>query len=100
MKTITISAALALVVAALVVATSASAQGRQECKGTLRLGRDGGLFFLSPPEGSCEINSSQEGKVLATCTPGRFCRVEGIVESCKYSGECSEITHVLSVRRR
>jgi hypothetical protein len=88
------------VVAALVVATSASAQSRQECKGTLGQDRDGGLFFLSPPEGSCEINWSQRSKVLTTCTLGRFCRVEGIVDICKDSGECSEITRVLSVRRR
>jgi len=62
--------------------------------------RSGGLSFQLPPEGVCEINRSQEAKVLAMCTPGRFCRVYGIVESCKDSGECAEITRVLSVRRR
>jgi hypothetical protein len=94
---------IALVVVALVVATSASAQhsyGRQERKGILRQDRNGSLFFQVPPEGVCEINPSQKGKVLATCTPGRFCRVEGMVEDCKDSGECDEITRVLSVRRR
>src|SRR5271157_5849105 len=66
----------------LAVATSASAQhsfGRQECKGILRQDRDGSLSFQVPPEGLCEINPSQESKVLATCTPGQFCRVEGMV---------------------
>jgi hypothetical protein len=94
---------IALLVVALAVATSASAQssdGRQECKGILRQDRSGGLFFQVPPEGLCEIKPSQKGKVLATCTPGRFCRVEGMVEDCKDSGECGEITRVLSVRRR
>jgi hypothetical protein len=93
---------MALVIVALVVATNASAQhsNRQECKGILRQARDGGLFFEIPPEGLCEINPSQEAKVLATCRPGRFCRVEGTVEDCKDSGECGEITRVLSVRPR
>jgi hypothetical protein len=94
---------IALVLVALVIATSASAQhshGRQECKGILQQAWDGNLFFQVPPEGLCEINPSQEGKVLATCTPGRFCRVEGLVEDCKDSGECGEITRVLSVGRR
>jgi len=85
----------------LLVATSARAEQpwRQECKGILRQDQ-GGLSFQIPPEGLCEINRSQEAKVLAMCTPGRFCRVYGIVESCKDSGECAEITRVLSVRRR
>ncbi len=91
---------MALLLIALVVATSATAQqsyGRQECKGILRQDRDGSLFFQFRPEGLCEINPSQKRKVLATCTPGRFCRVVGIVEDCKDSGECGEITRVLSV---
>jgi hypothetical protein len=94
---------IAIVVGLLAVATSASAEhsyGRQECKGILRQDRDGRISFQVPPEGLCEINPSQESKVLATCTPGQFCRVEGISESCKDSGECSEITRVLSVRRK
>jgi hypothetical protein len=91
---------IALVVVALLGATGASAQiVRQECKGILHQDQNGLSFQLSP-EGLCEINPSQERKVLATCTPGRFCRVERISESCKDSGECSEITRVLSVRRK
>ena len=53
-----------------------------------------------PPGVLCEINRSQEAKVLATCRPGRFCRVNGIVEDCKDLDECAEITRVLSARRR
>jgi hypothetical protein len=85
----------------LLLTTSASAEQpwRQECKGILRQDK-GGLSFQVPPERLCEINRSQEPKVRATCTPGQFCRVKGIAESCKDSGECSEITRVLSVRRR
>jgi hypothetical protein len=91
---------IALAVIALLVAMGASAQAvRQECKGILHRDQNG-LSFRVPPEGLCEIDPSQAGKVLATCTPGRFCRVEGIAEDCKDTGECSEITHVLSVRRR
>jgi hypothetical protein len=94
---------IALVTVALVVATSASAQhsyGRQECKGVLLQDPDGNLSIQVPPEGLCEISPSQQSKVLATCTPGRFCRVKGMAEDCKDSSECQEITRVLLVRRR
>jgi hypothetical protein len=81
---------------ALLVATGARAQ-IVKCEGILRQNQEGGLFFQVPPEGLCEINPSQQGKVLATCTPGQFCLVEGIAEDyCKDSGECSEITRVIS----
>jgi hypothetical protein len=63
------------IVVGLLIATSASAQqsyDRLECKGILRQDQDGSLSFRVPPEGLCEINRSQEGKVLAVCKPGRF----------------------------
>jgi hypothetical protein len=91
---------IAIAVALLLVTDVASAQVvRQECKGILHQDRHG-LSFQIPPEGLCEINPSQRGKVLAVCAPGRFCRVEGMASSCKDSGECMEIVRVLSVRRR
>lgn len=73
---------------------------RQECKGILKTNHDGDLSFDVPPEGVCEINKSETAKVLAQCTPGHFCRVYGVVEDCKDSGECSEMTEVLQVRRK
>ena len=71
---------------------------RQECKGVLQVGHDGGHMIAVPPEGLCEIGVSEAGKVMAWCAVGRFCRVYGWAESCKDSGECSEITKVLSAR--
>lgn len=72
---------------------------KQECKGILKTNHDGALWFEFRPEGICEINKSETGKVLAQCTPGHFCRVYGVVEGCKDSGECSELTNVLQVTR-
>jgi hypothetical protein len=69
------------------------------CKGILHQDQNG-LTIDVPPEGLCEINGAQARKVLATCTVGQFCRVTGIEDSCKDTGECGEITRVLSVRRR
>jgi hypothetical protein len=80
-------------------AASAKPQHVNTCKGILRQDQNG-LTIDVPPEGLCEINGAQAKKVLATCTVGQFCRVTGIEESCKDSGECSEITRVLSVGRR
>jgi hypothetical protein len=54
---------IAVVMVALVVATSASAQhsyGRQECKGTLLQDPDGSLSIQVPPEGLCEISPSRQ----------------------------------------
>jgi hypothetical protein len=78
-------------------AMAADEHWQQECKGILQA-EDGGLTINVPPEGLCEINSSEIGKVLASCTPGHFCRVYGVVESCKDSGECAEFTKVFRVR--
>src|SRR6516165_12246484 len=97
---IAVAALITATGAASLVATSASAEQRQECKGILRQDQNGLSIQIPPPEGMCEINRSQETKVLATCRPGRFCRVYGIVEDCKDLDECAEITRVLSARRR
>jgi hypothetical protein len=89
---IAVAALITATGAASLVATSASAEQRQECKGILRQDQNGLSIQIPPPEGLCEINRSQETKVLATCRPGRFCRVYGIVEDCKDLDECAEIT--------
>jgi hypothetical protein len=78
------------------------AQVQQECSGILHKDRNGLLFGggRGEGEGICIINNSQESKVLATCSPGEFCRVRGVMKDCKDSGECGELTQVTSVRRR
>lgn len=73
---------------------------RQECKGILKSNHDGDLWFEFLPEGICQINKSENAKVLAQCTPGHFCRVYGVVEDCKDSGECSEMIEVFQVTKR
>jgi hypothetical protein len=71
------------------------------CKGILQQYEDGTLGLPVPPEGVCEINKSQAAKVLATCTPGQFCRVEGIVSGdCEDNCECEMINQVKLVRRK
>jgi hypothetical protein len=80
----------------------AGKHAQQECYGILH--KDpGGLVFgggKGEDEGICVISKSEEHKVLATCSPERYCRVTGIIELCKDSGECAEVTRVLSVQRR
>jgi hypothetical protein len=95
-----------LLLATMVVGASAQKSWRQECKGILKVDNqkastEGSRFFIEvPPEGVCEINGSENGKVIAVCTPGHFCRIFGWTENCKDSGECSELTNILSVRTR
>jgi hypothetical protein len=81
------------------LATEHENSSKQECNGILITNHDGDLSFDIPPEGVCEINKSETGKVPAQCTPGHFCRVYGVVEDCKDSGECWELTKVLQVTR-
>jgi hypothetical protein len=50
-------------------------------------------------EGICMINRSELSKVLTACHIGDRCIVEGVVDDCKDSGECTEITQIKSVRR-
>jgi hypothetical protein len=42
----------------------------------------------------------KEKKVLAVCSAGHYCKVEGQVDDCKDSGECGEITNISSVSRK
>jgi hypothetical protein len=72
----------------------------EHCDGVLRQEDDGRLALGVPQqEGTCEIvNPLAKWKVLAACRIGRWCRIYGDMEGCKYSGECSEITRVQSVK--
>jgi hypothetical protein len=51
-------------------------------------------------EGICIISKTELSRVLTTCHIGDRCIVEGIVDDCKDSGECTEITQVKSVRHQ
>ena len=50
-------------------------------------------------EGICLIRKADESKVLAACSVERRCRIEGMFDECKDSGECAEIVAITSVRR-
>jgi hypothetical protein len=94
--------ALTTIMLTVASATAAQAGGEQTCAGILHLDRDSLRFGggKGETEGICIINKSEERKkVLAACSPGHHCRIKGIVEDCKDSGECSEMTHVISVQR-
>jgi hypothetical protein len=71
------------------------------CYGILHSDKGGGLLFgggKGEDEGICVINKSEVEKVLRTCSVGRSCRVVGMVDYCKDSGECTEISRITSVR--
>jgi hypothetical protein len=91
-----------LVTAALLVVLAAPASAAPKagtCEGILHRNQNG-LWFEFRPEGVCEINKSEEKKVLAVCSAGHYCKVEGQVDDCKDSGECSEMTDIRSVSRK
>ena len=48
-------------------------------------------------EGICIFSGDDQKKILAVCSEGHQCEVAGLVDYCKESGECVEITHVTSV---
>jgi hypothetical protein len=83
------------------IAAAASAPGN--CYGVLHRDKGGGLLFgggKGEDESICVINKLDMEAVLRTCSVGRYCRVDGMVDFCKDSGECSEITQVTSIRRK
>ncbi len=73
-----------------------------KCEGILHL-NSGELTFgggAGEGEGVCVINADEQERVLATCSPAKYCKVQGAVELCKDSGECVEISDIISVSRR
>ena len=70
-----------------------------QCWGILHQDTEGMRFGggRGEGEGICVINNAEENKVLAICSVGHYCKVTGIVDSCKDSGECSEITDITAV---
>jgi hypothetical protein len=67
-----------------------------ECSGILHADRDSIIVGGDEGEGICVINKSQENTVLSKCRIGQFCRIKGVVDTCKESGECSEVLRVTS----
>jgi hypothetical protein len=71
-----------------------------ECSGILHADRDSVIIGGGEEgEGICIINKSQENFVLSKCRIGQFCRVKGVVDECRDSGECSEMLRVTSAAR-
>jgi hypothetical protein len=67
------------------------------CSGVLtRL--EGRFLIEEEPEHICIFGGEAERKIFAICAEGHLCEVEGMLDDCKSSGECSEIMNVVSVR--
>ena len=58
----------------------------------------GELAIVEEPEHICTFGEEAKRKILAVCTEGHYCEVDGILDDCKDTGECSEITNVISIR--
>ena len=73
-----------------------------ECAGVLHRDQDGVRIGggWGEDEGICVINKSDERKVLAVCGLEKFCRVRGLIDDCKDSGECSELTKIYSIWKK
>lgn len=85
------------------MSNAAKADDKEQCSGILHLDRNDRRFGGGKGEGEgiCIISKPEERKkVLATCSPGHHCIVTGLIEDCKDSGECGELTYVLSVRKK
>ena len=92
-----------LVVDCLIHFDSAYAEPKiDKCAGVLHRDQYGLRFGggIGEGEGICIINKSEENKVLTVCNLEHYCRVNGLVDDCKDSGECAEITNITSVRKR
>jgi hypothetical protein len=71
----------------------------EKCTGILHRDRDGIHFGGARGEGICVISKSEERKVLARCSVGHLCIVNGLIDLCKESGECVEVLSVTSARK-
>ena len=67
------------------------------CSGVLTKLEDG-FAIAEDPEHICIFSGEDERKIFAICAEGHRCEVEGILDDCKGTGECSELTNVASVR--
>jgi hypothetical protein len=71
----------------------------EACSGTL-IRDHGDLLFKNGTEGICIVNKMDEGRLLSTCMIGQRCQAIGTVNPCKDSGECAEISNIVSAKRR
>jgi len=67
------------------------------CSGVLSKFQDHFVLKLGR-ESICTFNSEDEKKILAICTQGHRCEAFGLVDDCKDSGECIEMTGIASVK--
>ncbi len=78
---------------------AAARNGRDQCAGILH--QDGSRLWFGggrgEGEGICVVDAAHAAKVLKVCSAGRYCRVVGTSADCKDSGECAEISDIVSV---
>jgi hypothetical protein len=80
---------------------SASAE-MGECSGILHVANGSVEFGGGKGEGEdiCVVADSDKKKILSVCAAGKFCRVKGSVAPCADSGECTDLSGVVSVTRK
>lgn len=94
-----IAITLLTVIAPSTVGSAAASLG--ECSGILHA-ENSSLEFggrSGESEGICVVAKADRRKVLAACSAGKFCRVKGILTPCRGSGECTEISRIVSGKR-
>ncbi|HEY3657972.1 MAG TPA: hypothetical protein VGL34_23600 [Steroidobacteraceae bacterium] len=73
-----------------------------ECSGIMHVTK-GDIEFgggKGETETICVVAEADKKKVLAACKAGAFCKVNGTVAACQDSGECTEISGVVSITRQ
>jgi hypothetical protein len=92
-----------VVVATVLLPMPSHAQSKiDRCHGRLHRDRTG--LWIGGGQGEdesiCQIGKSERARVLAVCKPEQPCRISGHAATCKGSGECSEFSRIISVRKR
>ena len=67
------------------------------CSGVLSKSQ-GSFVIKLGRESICTFNADDEKKIVAICAEGHRCEAFGLVDDCKDSGECVEITGIVSVK--
>ena len=68
------------------------------CSGKL-VRNDGHVLIRDGRESICTFRDGDEQEILATCSEGNYCEVTGLIDLCKDSGECVEVTKITNVSR-
>jgi hypothetical protein len=80
------------------LATTAAAQPKLDtCSGVLT-DFNGELVLRAGREGICTFSADDGKKIAAICAKGHVCQVAGLVDLCRDSGECVEVSSIVSVR--